>query len=250
MKEKPTTFELAQLAAQAVSPNTRPKEAVRRAMALWQEAETELAEYERRAEYLRCLFGAGDGKDAPLFNETPEEWSARVKGYPGDEADVMKVLWDREYPTEQVAKVLFKDKTLTREARRKLLLSLIRVSIVNDLPGPRIPNTRTIDYLEVGGFLPPQPGFPIHRQNVELARERHRGHGPMEIPANEVYFVRQVEMVLAQPALNAHQVRWAVEARQKQLALAKSRDIPQSQKSQREEHDQDDGIQVKRPHRQ
>jgi hypothetical protein len=249
MKEKPTTFELAQLAAQAAPPNTRPKDAVRRAMALWKEAETELAEHERRAEYLRCLLGPGDAKEAPLFDDTPEEWAARIKGYPGDEADVLKALWDRQYPTEQVAKWLFKDKTLTRDTRRKLLLGLIRVSILNDLPGPRIANTRTIDYLEAGGFLPPQPGYPIHRTNVERARERHRGRGPMEIPANEVYFVKQVEGVLAQPSLNAHQVRWAVEARQKQLALAKSREIPQSQKSQQPERDKDENIQVKRPHR-
>jgi hypothetical protein len=250
MNEKPTTFELAQLAAQAAPPNTRPKEAVRRAMALWQEAETELAEHEKRAEYLRCVFGAGDDKESPLFTDTPEEWSARIQGYPGDEADVTKALWDKQYPTEQVAKLLFKDKTFTREARRKLLRGLIRVSILNDLPGPRIPNTRTIEYLKAGVFLPPQPGFPIHPKNVELAREHYRGRGPMEVPANEVYFVKQVEGVMAQPTLNAHQVRWAVEARQRQLALAKSREIPQSRKSQQQERDKDDGIQVKRPYRQ
>lgn len=39
MKEKPTTFQLAQLAAQAAAPNTRAKDAVRRAMELWDEAE-------------------------------------------------------------------------------------------------------------------------------------------------------------------------------------------------------------------
>jgi hypothetical protein len=58
-----------------------------------------------------------------------------------------------------------------------------------------------------------------------------------------------VEGVLAQPTLNAHQVRWAVEARQKQLALAKSRDIPQSQRNQPKERETDENIQVKRPHR-
>ena len=36
IKEEPTTFQLAQLAAQAAPPNTRPKDAVRRAMALAQ----------------------------------------------------------------------------------------------------------------------------------------------------------------------------------------------------------------------
>src|SRR5688572_6311017 len=116
MKEKPTTFELAQLAAQAAPPNARPKDAVGRAMALWREAETELAEHENRAEYLRCLFGDGDSKESPLLTDTQEEWAARIKGYPGEESEVIKALWDKQYATEQVAKWLFKDKTLTRES--------------------------------------------------------------------------------------------------------------------------------------
>lgn len=247
MKQNPTTFELAQLAAQAAPPNTRPKDAVRRAMEFWREAELEIAEHENRAEYLRNLSGAGDG--APLFDDTPEEWAARLKGYPGDEADVTQALWDKTFPTDKVEKLLFRDRALARDTRHKMLLGLIRVSILHDMPGPRIANTRTIDYLEEGGFLPPQAGFPIHPKNVERAREHNRKHGPQEIPANEVWFVKQVEAVLSKPVLNAHQVRWAVEMRQKQLALAKSRDIPQSKKAKQPERDRDESIQYKLPHR-
>lgn len=218
-------------------------------MELWQAAEMELAEHEKRAEYLRCLLGEGDGQDGPLFNDTPEEWEARIRGYPGDEADVMNALWRKQYPTDQVAKWLFKDRTHTQQARRKLLLGLIRVSIVHNMPGPRIANTKTINYLDGSEFLTPQPGFPIHRKNVERAKERSEGREGKGIPANEVYFVKQVEGVLSQPALNAYQVRWAVEVRQMQLAAAKSRVMPQSQKRQGEQRDKDDSIQVKRPYR-
>ncbi len=250
MEQSPTTFELAQLAAQAAPPNTRPKDAIRRAMALWHEAEVEIAEHEKRVEYLRCLFGTPDGKESPLFTDTPEEWAARIKGYPGDEGDVSTALWNKEYPTEEIEKRLFKDKAMARDTRRRLFLGLVRASILCDMAGPLIPNTKTIDYLETGSFIQPLTGFPIHPKNVELAKENHRGHGPVEIPANEVYFVKQIEGVLCKPTLNAHQVRWAVEVRQKQLAKARSRTIPQSLRTRRLDRDPDENIQVKRPHRQ
>ena len=89
MEEKPTTFGLAQLAAQAAAPNARPKDAVHRAMALWSEAEQEIAEHENRAEYLRSLFRTKDGKEIPIFTDTPEDWRARLAGYPGDAGGVV-----------------------------------------------------------------------------------------------------------------------------------------------------------------
>ena len=72
MNQKPTTFELAQLAAQAAPPNARQKDAVRRALELWQEAEVGIAECENRAEYLRGLFQSVDGKNIPIFTDPPK----------------------------------------------------------------------------------------------------------------------------------------------------------------------------------
>ena len=83
MKEKPTTFELAQLAAQAAAPNARPKDAVHRAMALWREAEQEIAEHENRAEYLRSLFRTKDGKEIPIFTDTRKTGGPGLPVIPG-----------------------------------------------------------------------------------------------------------------------------------------------------------------------
>jgi hypothetical protein len=58
MNEKPSIFQLAQLAAQTGPAPMRPKDAVKRAWALWSEAETEIAEHEKRAEYLRSCPGS------------------------------------------------------------------------------------------------------------------------------------------------------------------------------------------------
>jgi hypothetical protein len=250
MKEKPTTFELAQLAAQAAPPNTRPKDAVRRAMALWREAEEEIAEHEDRAEYLRGLFRTEDGEDIPIFTDSPDEWAARGKGYPGDEADVSKAIWDEQFPTVEVEKRLFKDKNVSRDARRRLFLGLVRASIIYGMAGPPIPHTKTIDYLEPGAFIDPIPQFPIHPKNLERAKENHSGLGNMLIPANEVYFVRQVEGVLSKPRIHGHVVRWAVEVRQRQLAAARARLVPQSLRERPEKRDPDENIQFKRPRRQ
>jgi len=248
MKKSPTTFELAQVAALAAPPNTRPKDAIRRAMELWQEAEVELAEHQNRVDYLRCLFGGKGGGDGPLFTDTPEEWAARIKGYPGDERDVRKALREKLFSTADIEKRLYRDKSLSRDTRHRLFLGLVRASIRFEMAGPPILDTATIDYLQPGGFLPPQAGFPIHPKNVELAKANHRGFGPVEIPANEVRFVEQIEGVLSQPTLNAHQVRWAVEVRQKLLVLAKSRDIPQSLQKRSKEREKDENIQFKPPH--
>lgn len=55
--------------------------------------------------------------------------------------------------------------------------------------------------------------------------------------------------MLSAPKLNAFLVRWAVEVRQKQLAQAKSRVVPQSVRDPQRERDADENIQFKRPHR-
>jgi hypothetical protein len=250
MKGKPTTFELAQLAAQAAPPNARPKEAVRRAWALWHEAEAELAEHENRAEYLRGLFRTHDGKDIPLFTDSPGAWQARLKAYPGDPGDVDKALWDQDFASEEVQRQLFKDKTLSRDTRRGLFLGLVKAAILFELPGPPIAYRKAVDYLATGEFVEPQEGFPIHPKNLERAEENYGGCGKMLIPANEVRFVEQVRTLLSAPRLYAHLVRWAVEVRQRQLAIAKKRLVPGSLRYRRDEPDAGENIQFKRKHRQ
>jgi hypothetical protein len=249
MKEKPTTFQLAQLAAQAAPPNTRPKDAVRRARELWIEAETEVAECENRAEFLRGLFHARDGGDIPIFTDPPEEWRARLKEYPGDERDVERAMWEQTFPGEMVEKQLFRDRTLTRGLRHRLVLGLARQCIQFDMEGPLVPYKGRVGYLEDGGFIAPEAGFPIHPKNLERAKSNYRGEGEVLIPAMEVRFVKQVEALLSAPKLYAHLVRWAVEVRHKHLAESKTRVIPESLRRRWHERDRDESIQFKRKFR-
>lgn len=245
MKEKPTTFQLAQLAA-AVPPPIQPKDAVKRAWEMWHEAETEIAEHDNRDEFLRNLFWTHDGKNIPLFTDSPKDWQARIKSYPGDQRDVNRAMWNREFSNEEVQKQLFRDKTLSRDTRRRLLLKLAKVSIMFEMDGPPIAYQGRLDYLKAGPLMEPQDGFPIHPRNWERAKENHNGVGKMLIPANEFYFVRKVEELLAKPKLNAHLVRWAAEVRQRQLAASKTRIIPKSLRRRRAERDRDESIQFKK----
>jgi hypothetical protein len=249
MKEKPTTFQLAQLAAQA-APNTRAKDAVRRALELWSEAETGIAEYENRRGFLHGLFHAPGGGEIPIFADSPEDWQARLKAYPGDERDVQRALWDQAFPAEAVAKQLFRDRTLSKEARRKLLVGLARACIRFDMEGPLVAHRGRLNYLEGGEFIAPEPGFPIHPKNLERAKAKGHLWGPRWIPGKEVWFVKEVEGLLSQPKLYAHLVRWAVEVRQRQLAESKARVIPESLRQRREESGRDESIQFKRTFRQ
>lgn len=250
MKEKPTTFQLAQLAAQASPPHTRARDAVRRALELWSEAEVSISEFENRAQFLRGLFHAHNGKNIPIFTDSPRDWLARLKSYPGDERDVNKAMWDQTFPTEFVEKQLFKDKTLSKDSRRRLFVGLGRASIRFDMEGPLVANAGRLNYLGDSEFVAPQSGFPIHPKNLELAEKNYRGVGEMLVPAKEMRFVKEVEAMLSQPQLNAHLARWAVEVRQKQLAESKSRIIPGSLRSRHHERDRDENIQYRRKIRQ
>jgi hypothetical protein len=250
MKEKPTVFQLAQLAAQAAPHTARPKDAVRRAMELWGEAELTVAESENRAEYLRSLFQTPGGKEIAIFADSPEDWNARLKSYPGDQRDVERAMWDRTFPAGVVAKYLFRDRTLSNEARRKLLIGLARASIRLDMEGPLVPHKGRLNYLEGGGFVAPEEGFPIHPKNLELARAKHRGAGEMLIPGREAKFVKEVEGLLSQPNLYAYLVRWAVDVRHRQLQEGRSRLIPESLQNQDGKASQEDSIQFKRTFRQ
>ncbi|MEY4385009.1 MAG: hypothetical protein RLY20_292 [Verrucomicrobiota bacterium] len=255
MKQRPTTFELAQLAALAAPPNARPKDAVRRALELWAEAELELGEHENRREYLLELFRSPDGKKIPIFTDTAEEWAARLASCPADRGDVSHALWNYEFENDEVQRQLFRDKKLTREQRQQLFLGLVKASIHYDMAAPWSASNVPFNYLGRvdGRFIEPQEGFPIHPKNCEIAEEHHRkicrGYGKVLIPAEEVRFVEDVTELLSKPKLKAVHVRWAVEVRQKQLALAKSRVIPASLEQSPADEDQDASIQYKRPHR-
>jgi hypothetical protein len=250
MREKPTTFQLAQLAAQAGPPNTKAKDAIKRAMELWGEAETTIAEFENRTEYLRRLFKTPDGKDIPIFTDSPEHWCARLNAYPGDEREVDRTMWDHTLPAELVGKQLFRDRTLTKELRRKLLVGLARASVRLDMEGPPVPYKRRLSYLEGEDFIAPEEGFPIHPKNLERARNNYGGVGKMLIPGCEVKFVKETEALLSRPNLYAHLVRWVVEVRQKQIQESKSRVIPESLRQQDDKGDREDSIQFKKPYRQ
>lgn len=250
MKEKPTTFQLAHLAAQAAPPNTRAKDAVKRALELWSEAESGLAEYENRRAFLHGLFHAPRREEIPIFADSPEDWRERLKAYPGDERDVERALWDTMFPAEVVAKELFRDRTLSKETRRKLLVGLGRQCIRFDMEGPLVAYKGRLEYLGGGEFIAPEAGFPIHPKNLELARSNYRGVGEMMIPAREVWFLKEVEAMLSQPNLCARLVRWAVEVRQKHLAESKARLIPESLRRRRHGRDRDESIQFRRTFRQ
>lgn len=252
MKKRPTTFQLAQLAAQAAADGTRPKDAVRRAWELWTAAEAELAEHDNRIEFLRSLFWTHNGRDIPIFTDSPAEWCERLKAYPGDQRDVEKALWNKEFPTEEVQKQLFKDKKLGRDTRRTFLVGLVKACIRFDMEGPLAASNRRLEYLgsKLGEFIGPREGFPIHPKNLELAEANYKGIGKMEIPKQKVRFVEEAEAMLSKPKQTAVLVRWAVEVRQKQLALARSRVIPESLRTQDDELGPHESIQFKRKYRQ
>ena len=215
-------------------------------MDLWHEAEEEIKEHDNRIEYLRSLFWTPNGRDIPIFTDTPEDWQARLKAYPGDERDIKNALWDKEFPAEAVEKQLFRDKKLKRDTRHGFFLKLAKVCIIHDMEGPLVPHAGQLNYLEGGEFIDPQPGFPIHPVNLERAEKNYSGFGKKRIPATEVHFVEQMQALLSKPKLNAYLVRWAVEVRQKQLAAAKSRVVPESIQTQSNQSGHDENIQVKK----
>jgi hypothetical protein len=233
MKQKPTIFELAQLAAQAAPPNARPKDAVRRAMEFWKEAEVEIAESENRAEYIRSLFQSATGRDIPIFTDSPKDWAERLKAYPGDQSDVERALWNKTFPAETVARRLFKDKSLSTTQRHRFLLGLARACIRFNLEGPLVASRGRLEYLG-GGLIPDQEGFPIHPHNLEIAENSQCQGGKRQIPGREVNFVKEVEALLSQPSLYAYLVRWAVEVRQRALQEAKKRVLPASLRARNE----------------
>ena len=256
LKERPTIFELARLAAHSAPPGTPPKDAVKRAWALWHEAQDELREHDNRVEFLRGLFATPNGKNIPIFTDTAEEWRARLQAYPGDARDVERAMWDKEFSTEEVQKQLYRDKSMPRGTRQQLFLGLARAAINYDMEGPLVSRRGRLEYLGTknGEFIKAIDGFPIHPKNREISenyyRLTHRRGLEKLIPAKEVRFVEEVRGLLSAPKLNAFLVRWAVEVRQRQLEAARSRTIPASLATPPDDSDRDDSIQVKKVHRQ
>ena len=251
MKNQPSVFKLAHLAALVPSPS-KPKDAVKRAWEIWRASQAEIDEHESRSEFLRNLFWTPNGKKVPVFTDSPEDWEARIKAYPGDQRDVDRAMWEDRFPNEEVQKQLFKDKNFSRDNRQQLFLGLAKASIYYDMEGPLVAYAGQLKYLgSVGGeFGEPQEGYPIHPKNQQYALEHHRkicrGYGKLLIPMKEVRYVEKVRAMLSEPKLNAHLVRWAVEVRQKQLAISKTRVIPPGVRRKFEDDDHDESVQVKR----
>lgn len=251
MKKNPTTFQLAHLAALA-PPLSKPRDAVKRAWELWKEAELEVIEHDNRTEFLRRLFWTPNGKDIPIFTDTPKEWQARIKAYPGEERDVERAMWDQEFPAEKVEKKLYPDNNIDPGTKHILTLALAKVCINHDMEGPLVSGQGRLNYTKSGNgsLIDPIKGFPIHPTNLELSNNYYRSFGKKLIPAIEVDFVNKIQALLSKPKLYAHLVRWAVEVRQKQVSLTKPRNIPESTKTAVKKSDRDDSIQVKKTYRQ
>ena len=255
MKGKPSTFKLAHLASLIPLP-IRPKDAVKRAWEIWKESQSEIDNHEKRAEFLRSLFWTPNGKNIPIFTDSPEDWAARIKAYPGHQRDVERAMWEERFENKEVQKQLFKDKTLSNDLRRKLFLGLARASIIHDVEGPPVAYAGKLEYLgsEFCEYTELREGFPIHPKNMELAeknyRVRNKGYGKIEIPLKEVLFMEKAVALLSAPKLYGYVVRWAVEVRQKQLAISKTRVIPPGVQKKFEDDEHDEGIQVKRKHTQ
>ena len=219
---------MAHLAALA-PPLSRPKHAVKRAWEIWKEAELEIIEHDNRVAYLRSLFWSPNRKYIPIFTDTPEEWQARFKDYPGEESDVERAMWNKEFAVEEVKKQFYRDNNINRDTQQKLFLGLAKAAIHYDMAGPLVSGQRRLEYLQSvdGCFIDPPEGFPIHPKNRELAKNHFnticRGHGKILTPKKEVDFVNTIQALLSKPKLNANLVRWAVEVRQKQVSENKSR---------------------------
>ena len=77
------------------------------------EAEVEIAEHEKRVEYLRNLFWTHNGKGIPIFHSTRQMTGVHgSKVIPATSGMWIRALWSQEFPAEMVEKQLFKDKNL------------------------------------------------------------------------------------------------------------------------------------------
>jgi hypothetical protein len=212
--EKPTTLELAQLAAQLRPEKGCERESVKQAITLWTEAERELEQVQQRAEYLRDLV-------AVIYTAAPDEWQARIKGYPGEAADIDKELLKR-VPASKVHQTLFRDKRDSKQTRKTLFVGLMTYAQKHGMtPPPRISRStdgRVKMNLEsgspnFGGYQMPKIWEVVHKDYRWPTEENQLGGMRQALGADE---------------LSLHGVRWAVEVRQRQIAANKTRVIPAS----------------------
>ena len=253
MKEKPTTYQLAQLASMAAPP-IKVKDAVKRAWEIWREAEIEIAEHDERIDFLHRLFWTPNGQNVPIFTDSPKDWQARIQSYTGDQCDVERAMWNQEFPAERVEKKLYSDNNIKVENKHSFTLALAKVCIINDLEGPLVSGQGHLDYIASvnGHFIDSIPGFPIHPiylKNAENYFETvSKSRGNKLMSKKEWDFVNIIQNLLSQPKLNAHLVRWAVEVRQKQISLSEPNKVKLNDFSKKS--NQSDSIQVKKPYRQ
>lgn len=194
--EKPTPLELAQLAAQLRPKTGAERESVKQAMTLWTEAERELEQVQRRADYLRELV-------AVICSATPEDWEIRIEEYPGDRPDIDRELLKR-VPADKVHQKLFRDKNIKKETRKTLFVGLLKYAQKHNMsPPPRRTLKEVKAYLEETDW---SDGLQIDLQDG-----------------------------LAGDELELRIVRWAVEVRQRQIAANNTRIMPQSLKQKREQ---------------
>ena len=191
--EMPTTFQLAQLATM-VQPQTLelpvcedPDRVLRThsdrcglAMELWLAAAKVRRNYREADAQLAEMFRL-------LPSLSPEDWYARHDAYDGEILYLVRATYDRHYPTEEVSKELFKDKSLTRSTRAALVSALVDFGL-RKAGGERV--RKYVSHYEV--------------RAVKLGAEKLKAD-------------------LSRPSVAAWFVRWLVECRETQIADSKNR---------------------------
>lgn len=211
--EKPTTLELAQLAAQLHPQTGAERESIKQAMTLWAEAERELDQVQHRADYLRDLVTV-------IYTATPEEWQQRLDAFPGDRSDIDRELL-RRVPAEKVHQTLFRNKKDSKQARKTLFVGLIKFAQSHEMEPP--PSVHTV-------------GKPVEA-NESSPYYNSRRLKTWDVVAKEKVWPKvqiQIDWMrqrLGANELTLHVVRWAVEVRQRQIAENKTRTVPQSLKT-------------------
>ncbi len=130
--EMPTTFQLAQLAATVQMPppdfhgSVTPSRVMRNhnkercwlAMGLW-DAAAEVRKVKREAE------AQASEISGMLLDMPPGEFAARLNDYKGRKQDVLDLITEKTYRTHDVARHLYKDKSITAATRVRLMKGLV-----------------------------------------------------------------------------------------------------------------------------
>jgi hypothetical protein len=190
--------------------------ALHRALHIIRDAEAVLAQEREAQEQIRQL-------RAGALKMEPAIWQARVTEFRGDPRMLRALLAER-IETSKVAASLFKDKTLTRITRAKMLQNLVAFAAAHGLQPPP---TRNTDRFPVLDLVPADAGEQFAKRINEARREQYDQE------------IQCFKDDLAQPALPLAAVRWAVDTRARQLAENKKRTIPQSLRQRENQSDHD-----------